>query len=534
MTLSSSSGAATAGQGALRVAVLSKRYMPLDEQLARLLETQLAAYGFQVFTDRHSNVGVEWAKELEAQLRDADAIVPLVSPGSAQSEMLAYELELAHEAAQKGTGKPRILPILINFIGPFPDVLGRILGSLPALNWEGANDNQRVVEELVKTLREVPAPAAPAARPIGLRIAPRIPAAPKPVVRVASSASQPAPVPETIEFPGGAVPLGSPYYLVRPQDNELRTALNRYDSIILIKGARQMGKTSLLARGLQHANERGAKKVVTDFQKLNAADLESAGSLYLTMAESLAEQLELAVPPKDVWDERRGPNVNFERYLRREVLARLNAPLVWGLDEVDRLFTCHFGSEVFGLFRSWHNERALDPSGPWAGLTLAIAYATEAQLFITDMNQSPFNVGTRLVLEDFTRDQVAELNRLYRSPLKSDAELNRFIQLVAGHPFLVRRALHEISTQQLTIDDFEKQADRDEGIFGDHLRRMLVLLAKDPGLTDVVKGILRGQACPNQESFYRLRSAGVMAGYSPTEVFPRCQLYTKYLSRHLI
>jgi len=31
---------------------------------------------------------------------------------------------------------------------------------------------------------------------------------------------------------------------------------------------------------------------------------------------------------------------------------------------------------------------------------MAIAYATEAHMFITDMNQSPFNVGTRLSLAD--------------------------------------------------------------------------------------------------------------------------------------
>ena len=188
---------------------------------------------------------------------------------------------------------------------------------------------------------------------------------------------------------------------------------------MLIKGARQMGKTSLLARGLQQARERGAKVVLTDFQKLNVSDLESPTNLYLTLAESMAEQLDLSVFAQDVWDERRGPNVNFERYLRREVLAKLNAPLVWGLDEVDRLFSCAFGSEVFGLFRSWHNERALDPNGPWAGMTLAIAYATEAHLFITDMNQSPFNVGTRLALDDFTFEQVTELNRRYRAPSKT-------------------------------------------------------------------------------------------------------------------
>src|SRR5207302_5591608 len=137
---------------------------------------------------------------------------------------------------------------------------------------------------------------------------------------------------------------------------------------------------------------------------------------------------------EDVWNPRRGWNVNFERLLLREFLGPHVAPLVWGLDEVDRLFSCPFSNVVFGLFRSWHNERALNPEGPWRRLTLAIAYATEAHLFITDVNQSPFNVGTRLTLEDFTFEQVADLNDRYGAPLRDAAELARFVRLVGGHP----------------------------------------------------------------------------------------------------
>jgi hypothetical protein len=197
------------------------------------------------------------------------------------------------------------------------------------------------------------------------------------------------------------------------------------------------------------------------------------------------------------------------------------------------LFTCDIGSEVFGLFRSWHNDRALDPSGPWGRLTLAIAYATEAHLFITDLNQSPFNVGTRLVLEDFSLEQVADLNGRYGCPLRNSDEVRRYYRDVGGHPYLVRRGLHEMVTRGIDIIQFESQADRDEGIFGDHLRRILVSLAKDDELTKVVQAVIRGQPCPNLESFYRLRSAGLMSGTSPHDVHPRCQLYTAYLNRHL-
>jgi hypothetical protein len=186
------------------------------------------------------------------------------------------------------------------------------------------------------------------------------------------------------------------------------------------------------------------------------------------------------------------------------------------------------------MFRSWHNKRALDPHGPWARLTMAIAYATEAHLFITDLNQSPFNVGTRLTLEDFQPDQVADLNRRYGGPLKSQEELERFADLVSGQPFLVRRGLHEMATQQIAFETFASQADRDEGLFGDHLRRILVSLVKDRTLLEVMRGILNGTCHLDPESFYRLRSAGVMAGESASDSRLRCRVYANYLKRHLL
>jgi DNA-binding winged helix-turn-helix (wHTH) protein len=68
--------------------------------------------------------------------------------------------------------------------------------------------------------------------------------------------------------PGGALPLYSRFYLERDTDQEFRTALARRDSLVLVKGARQIGKTSLLARGLQQAREAGAAIVLTDFQHI--------------------------------------------------------------------------------------------------------------------------------------------------------------------------------------------------------------------------------------------------------------------------
>jgi hypothetical protein len=333
---------------------------------------------------------------------------------------------------------------------------------------------------------------------------------------------------------GGAVPLDSPFYIVRRADEEFQAAIARGDSIVLVKGPRYIGKTSLLARGLQQARGVGACVVRTDFEKVTAAQLLSTETLFLMFAETIADQLELDVAPEAVWNPRRGWNVNFERYLRREVLGKIGAPLVWGMDQVDRLFHCDFGPEVFALFRSWHTERSLDPAGPWRRFTLAIAYATEAHLFVADLNQSPFNVGTQVTLEDFTPEQVAELNRRYGAPLRDASEVARYIALVGGHPLLVRRGLHAMAARGQGIGDLEAEVERDDGLFGDHLRLLITLLAPDAELCEAVRQVLRGGACPDLTLFYRLRSAGVLAGASLRDAHPRCGLYQAYLARHLL
>ncbi|MCP4696523.1 MAG: TIR domain-containing protein [Gammaproteobacteria bacterium] len=481
-----------------RIALFYKRHAEPDEYLLTLLEKHLSAAGHRIFIDRRMNIGVEWARQISEEIRNADAVIPLLSKNSMHSEMLASEVEMAHQAMQEQNGKPRLLPVRIAFEGSLPAELEAVLAPLQYSLWRSQEDDMRLVKELLHSLDHPPPPKKTA----------------------------------QMETVGGAMPLDSKFYLVRPVDEQFHTAIARRDTVVLIKGARQMGKTSLLARGLDQARRQGVQVVLTDFQKLSFAQLQDLESFYLALGELLADQLELDVYPEDTWKPGRNPNTNFERWLRREVL-RKKGKLLWAIDEADRLFGCDFGGEVFALFRSWHNERALDPSGPWSRLTLAIAYATEAHLFIKDPNQSPFNIGTRIALSDFDPAQIAELNRRYGSPLRDDAEVQRFHRLTGGHPYLSRRALNDLVEQNHGLDSWADGAALEHSSIGDHLRRMLVLLARDSELQDTLRAVLQNQNCPDYESFYRLRSAGVISGESKEEARVRCELYRLYLEKHL-
>ena len=225
----------------LKVALIYKRGAQPDEVLLGALETELTRQGCEVFVDRHLRIGLDWAREIERFLRGADAVIPLLSPDATSSEMLAVELEISDEATQQQGGRPRLLPIRVNWEGPLPPSLATILDPIQYHLWRGPEDTAAVIGQIVDALCAPPPELSRRTR--------------------------------QLEPPGGAMPLDSRYYIERTTDAELHNALRRRDSIVLVEGARQMGKTSLLARGLQRVRTSGAKVACTDFQKFNLSDL---------------------------------------------------------------------------------------------------------------------------------------------------------------------------------------------------------------------------------------------------------------------
>jgi len=520
-----------AQRGKVRVVILFKAGINRDEKAALLLEKELEGLGCEVFLDRREISGVAWAQGIDHKIRNSQVVITLLSTQSIQSEMFAYEVELAYLAGQQQNGFPKLWPIRLGYPAALPEPFHSMLGPLE-YRWDFENEIHHLDRLLCEDEKDIQLLVPFLAARLKLLDQEREALLDQRKEAMKMAARKPIPR-APLEPAGGAVPLDSSFYITRPTDEQFRNALARQESIILIKGARQMGKTSLLGRGLQLARQSGTPVILTDFQKLQASDFQSIERFFMALRDMIVEQIGLPEAQFKTWDDHRNPNSNFERFWRQEILEYFQGPVAWGCDEFDRLFATNFGSEVCGLFRSWHNERVLDPASPWSRLTLSIAYATEAHLFITDLNQSPFNVGTRLSLEDFTLDQVTELNRRYGEPLESASALAAFYQLVSGHPYLVRRALQEMVQQDLSLPAFEVQATDEEGIFGDHLRRILVSLSQEPELQESMRQVLEGKPCPTTSAFYRLRSAGLVAGNSPADSRPRCQLYEIYLKRHL-
>jgi hypothetical protein len=478
------------------VAIVYKRGAEPDTTVLKEIEATLRNAGLSVFIDQNLAIGVEWAKEIERQIRGSDAIIALISERSIHSEMMQYELELAFDERLRRR-KPKILPVRIAYEDVLEGSLGAMLQQVQHKVWRSPEDTKSICAEILKAITE------PEATPV--------------------AGSEPV---------GGVVPLDSKFYIQRSADALFMDAIHRRDTIVLAKGGRQMGKTSLLARGIATAREMGVRVAVIDFQSVGSKPLESEESLYRWMAYSLGKQLGLTVNVNEVWSDWLDANTNFEEFVRYQILDASPDPFLLALDEVDRLFTRPYGSDFFGLIRSWHNRRALEPSGPWSKMTVAIAYATEAHLFISDLNQSPFNVGTRLALEDFTLEDITELNLRHCEPL-SNVELEQLHRMVGGQPYLVRKAFQLIVDKQMTFAEFLAKAAMDEGPFGDHLKRVLVSISSNPQLKEAATSVVMSIGPLESEAFFRLRAAGVISGDSPKSARMRCELYQDYLHEHL-
>jgi AAA domain-containing protein len=420
----------------------------------------------------------------------------VLSDAATGSEMLEYELDTAADELRK-RGRPMILPIRVGSDQPLEGAMGALINGLQYAVWQGPQDDEPLVSQIIAALADSSPPKK-----------------------------------EPIEPAGGAVPPSSRFYTLRESDAEFDEAMRANESMILVKGPRQIGKTSLIGRGAVLAEELGWRQVSTDFQMLSVSQLFYEDQFTRLLAAMLARQTGFKYDFANEWLDVFGPTINLDNFLRA-LLEDSDKPLVWFMDEADRLFAVPFSDSFFGLVRSWHNARARDPRGPWGRLTIVIGYATEARLFIRDLNQSPFNVGRQIALKSFTVDQIADLNERYGRPIIRHSDLEALHFLLGGQPFLTRRALELVATGKITYSHLMDTADRDDGPFADHLKRMLVAVSHAPAVLGAVRSSLAMLPPSDADGVERLIAAGILKETPIGDIDLTCDLYTRYLARHI-
>jgi energy-coupling factor transporter ATP-binding protein EcfA2 len=504
---------------------LSYRHVAPDEQLAEGLCAFLHERGLRVFLDKQIRVGLDWVTEIDRQLRASDSFVVFLSEDSIRSDMVRQEIQTAHELRQDG--KMAIFPVRLGFQGKLPYDLGSYLNRIQYALWHPGDAEAELFGLLHAAITDgASLPEAPSSDDTAvlsltdLSVAAEEKGAPLP-------AADPRIVMET-----GTIRLDSPFYVQRREDGVAESSLAQPGSTIVVKGPRQSGKSSLLARIHALSKQKGQRSIYLDFQTFDEPQLASLGAVLLTLAKRIARALATTLKPADVWDsDLLGEKGSFAEFLGRAVLDGSSSPVVLILDEVDRLFDRSYRGDFFAAVRGWHNNRAMEEG--WENLHLVLGHATDPALWIENLNESPFNVGDRLRLGDFTRDQVADLNKRHGRPLRAPEEVTGLMELVGGHPYLVRQALYVLATERWSLARLRDEAGKDTGPFGDHLRRHLWALLQNDHLRAVVAGIAKGEGCDDEGLFQRLLASGLIAGENRSKARLRCALYQQYFPPHL-
>ncbi|KYC39857.1 ATPase [Scytonema hofmannii PCC 7110] len=504
-----------------RIFISYKRNAEPDQTVA-LQVFQALSQQHEVFIDRAMLVGTPWAEKIEAELRQADFLIVFLSQRAVHSEMVELEIATAYHLAKEQKGHPVILPVRLDYREPFQYPLSVFLNEINWALWQGNEDTENLIAELRRAIAgDFLSISTKESKLDLLRISP-----PAPLPRPSPSA-QPVP----LEMPEGTMDSESQFYIERPQDAIAIATMKRQGITLTIKGPRQMGKSSLLIRVIDGAMKVGKQVAFLDFQLFDQDTLTNADIFYLQFCTILTEQLGMPNRTAEFWKQGVGNNQRCTRYMQSYLLKELSGSLVLAMDEVDRIFDAEFRSDFFSMLRSWHNNRALPTMRVWKKFDLALVTATEPYHLIANLHQSPFNVGEVLLLEDFTPEQVADLNQRHGSPL-TPLQTNQLMELLHGHPYLVRRALYLVASQQITAEELFAKAIGDRGPFSDHLRYHLFRIYEKKDLVQGFLQTIRNNTCPD-ERIARLLSAAGLVRREGQIVVPRCQLYADYFQEHL-
>jgi formylglycine-generating enzyme required for sulfatase activity len=275
---------------------------------------------------------------------------------------------------------------------------------------------------------------------------------------------------KTIYTVGGTVQAGGGIYLPRPADDELLQQCKAGEFSYVLT-ARQMGKSSLMVRTSERLKADGRRAAIIDLTRLGTALRPE--QWYLGLVDELVEQLQLEVDYQAWWKSHAhlGPAQRLSRFLREVILDIDEAPLVIFIDEIDVTLSLPFADEFFAAIRACYNARGADPAFRRLSFVL-LGVATPSDL-IRDPQRTPFNIGYRIDLTDFTLEQSLPLaDGLGLPPDQARQTLGWVLDWTGGHPYLTQRLCRALVGRRRTTWDANTVAKVvEETFFGEHSKQ---------------------------------------------------------------
>jgi WD40 repeat protein len=243
---------------------------------------------------------------------------------------------------------------------------------------------------------------------------------------------------------GGTLRGDARCYVQRQADFDLFNGLMS-GKFCYVLTPRQMGKSSLMIRTAERLRDEGVGVAVLDLtaagQNLNVE--QWYGGLLMQMGQQLCLEDELL----EFWQSHSllSPLQRWMTAVRKIVLPRYLGRLIIFVDEIDAVRSLHFSTdEFFAGIREFYNRRTQDEELERLAFCL-LGVATPSDL-IRDTRTTPFNIGQRIELNDFTETEARPLAQgLNRDPQTNELFLKRVLYWTNGHPYLTQHLCQTIA-----------------------------------------------------------------------------------------
>lgn len=236
---------------------------------------------------------------------------------------------------------------------------------------------------------------------------------------------------------GGTVQARGGHYLARQADEDLLN-LCLEGSFSYILTARQMGKSSLMVRTAERLGEENIRSVIIDLTQIGTG--MTPEQWYFGILELIADQLGISTDVKVWWREYSdlGFTQRLTKFFHKVLLIEIQKPVVIFVDEIDTTLSLDFTDDFFAAIRYLYNARSTAPELKRLSFVL-IGVATPGDL-IRNPQRTPFNIGQRVELADFTFEEAKPLaSGLNMSPTEAERVLGWVIEWTNGHPYLTQR-----------------------------------------------------------------------------------------------
>jgi hypothetical protein len=240
---------------------------------------------------------------------------------------------------------------------------------------------------------------------------------------------------------GGTVHRGAQSYIVRQADEELLGGLSQGEFCYVLD-SRQIGKSSLMLRTAGRLREEGSLAIILDLTALGqnlTAEQWYAGLLGKVAKELWQMDIDLEDELDEFWlaHPQMGPFQRWMSALREVVLAKTQRPVVIFLDEIDAVRSLPFSTdEFFAGIREAYNRRTRDPE--FKRLTFCLLGVATPSDLMQEARMTPFNIGKRIELKDFTPEEAAFLAAGLGRDRLAKKLLDRILYWTGGHPYLTQ------------------------------------------------------------------------------------------------